>query len=157
MLRQLTLVALTLALALPAAGSAAAEAADRRRVALLMLEAATPDALVRQLAAEPVQALMRSTHAANPDLQGTEFFVLSALYLDEMQAAAREALSRRATALAARYALDELQALSSFAATAEGRAALSEPDGPISGLEDSIAAEMLARMDAAFDRHGRSP
>lgn len=155
MVRHITLLALTLGLTLPATDSLAADAADRRRAALLMLEAAAPDALVRQLAAEPVQVLMRNSHAVRPELRQDELFALSALYLDEMQAAARLALSDRATALANRYALDELEALRRFAATDEGRAALSEADGPISGLEASISAEMLDRMDEAFDRHGR--
>jgi hypothetical protein len=145
---------LLLALALPAPVLAADER-DRRRAALLLVESAAPDSLIRTLAQAPVQQLLAATHEVQPDLSGPDMMVLSALYYEEMHHAALSALSQRASAIANRYSLAELEALRSFAATEDGAAALAREAELTGNLARSIEDAMLNRMDAAFDRYGR--
>lgn len=136
-------------------GAARADMADRRLAALHLVEAAADDALIMQLARDPVQQLMRSSHAARADLTSAELLVLSALYHEEMQRAAHAALRERAAQIAARYSLEEIAALRAFAATAEGAEVLAVDTGLTGGLDRAIGAAMLAQMDAAFARYGR--
>lgn len=138
-----------LLLALPAQ----ADETDRRLAALLLLEQAADDALIFRLSAGPVRMLMEASAEARPGLSPQQMMVLSALYHEEMHAAALAALRNRAGELAARYSLAELRALNRFAETEDGLALLAEDGGPAGGLARSIEAAMLARMDDAFDRH----
>lgn len=153
--RALMLVA-TVAMCLASAPAAAGpDVAERRLVALRLLEATIDDAEILRLSAGPVQQLLRATHALQPDLSQHRMMVLSALYHDEMHSAAIAALRGRAGDLAARYSLGELRALQGFSQTPEGRSVLAEDGMPAGDLELLIEREMLARMDAALDRHGR--
>lgn len=147
----LRLIPLVLALALPLPALADAE---KRRAALLLLESDQTDALIAQMAAAPVRELMHATVSRNPEMTQGQQMVLSALYHEEMHAAALEALSTRATGISDRYSLAELEALRRFGATEEGRALLAEQPSLLGGLDHKITAAMLARMDAAFARYG---
>ncbi len=128
---------------------------DRRRAALLFLEAAAGDGLIRSLAEPPIRSLLAATRELQPDLSGPELMVLSALYYEEMHRAARAALGQRASALAARYSLAEIEALRRFSQTEDGAAALAQQDALTGDLARKIEDAMVARMDAAFERHGR--
>lgn len=133
----------------------AADERDRRRAALLLVEAAAPDSLIRSLAEPPVQRLLAATHALRPGLSGGDLMVLSALYYEEMHRAALSALSARATTIATRYSLAELEALRRFSETDDGAAALAGEADLTGDLTRAIEDAMMNRMDAAFDRHGR--
>ena len=142
---------LALLLALPA--PLLADPPQRRLAALYLVEGATDAALIRQLAGASVQQLLRDSHARQPELSQGELLVLSALYDDAMQAAARAALRARAVAIAGRYSAAEIAALRDFAATAGGAEVLAAEDGLTGGLAAAIAAEMAARMGPTLDRY----
>ena len=133
--------------------AAVADPAAQRFEALRMLEEAFPDAAIRTMAGPAVQQLMHATALRHGDADQGQMFAYSALYLDEMQAAARDAMRDEATALVARYSLAELQALRSFAAEAGNATILREGDGLLAEVARSIDRRMLGRMDAALDRH----
>lgn len=152
MLRFPLVFGLLLALPLPLA----ADTAERRLSALHLVETAADDALIRSLARQPVQELLRASHARRPALTTPELMALSALYYEEMHRAALTALRARAEAIARRYSAAEIAALRDFAGTAEGAEVLAGHDGITGGLAPAIEEAMHARMDAAFDRYGRA-
>lgn len=147
-----TLAALLLGLLMPGIdGARAADIAERQRIALGLLEAAIDMAAIDRIARRPVQELLA---AGDPDPGDAGLLVLSALYLDEMRAAAGQALALRARRLAERYPHDELQALAAFGDTGAGRRALAEDPTLTGQLAPEIEAAMRAVMPRALARHG---
>ncbi|MCC6007490.1 MAG: hypothetical protein JJU40_07420 [Rhodobacteraceae bacterium] len=152
--RGVSALCLGLALALAPPMQGAAQSSGEVRAALVFLESYTDTSETRALMRGAVQELLQVTVARRPGLEHGQIMALSALYDEAMRKALLGAQRAEARALARRFTQEEIAALSAFAATEEGRAALEETGIPGQDFDAALRREIDRAQGAALDRFG---